>query len=130
MPHKPSYREAVDTFDWNGVRAALGWPDAGDVSLATTIVDRHVAREAPALIWIGKDGSEARISYRELSEASSRFANALRRQGVKPGDRIAGLMPRRVEALIAVIGTLKAGAVYVPMFTAFQHSGIRSLEFT
>ena len=125
MPRKPSYREAVDAFHWHDVRAALGWRDAGNVSLATAIVDRHVAREAPALIWIGKDGSEARVSYHQLSEASSRFANALRRHGVKPGDRVAGLMPRVVEALIALIGTLKAGAVYVPIFTGFGPEAIR-----
>ncbi len=125
MQHKAAYTDAIRTFDWSGVRAALGWPDTGKVSLATAIVDRHAAREAPALIWIGKDGREARIGYRQLSEASSRFANVLRRQGLKPGDRVAGLMPRVPEALIAIIGTLKAGAVYVPMFTGFGPDAIR-----
>jgi acetyl-CoA synthetase len=118
------------------VRAALDWPEAGKVSLATAIVDRHAGRDAPALIFLGKDGSDARISYRRLSEASSRLANVLQRHGVQPGDRVAGLMPRVPEALIAIIGTLKAGAVYVPIFTGFgpdairfrlEHSGARVL---
>src|SRR5258705_10766355 len=78
------YSEAVRTFDWDGVRAALGWSGRGEVSLATSIVDRHVGRDAPALIWIGKDGIDRRIGYRELSEASSRFANVLQRHGLRP----------------------------------------------
>jgi acetyl-CoA synthetase len=124
MWRKP-YSETMRTFDWDGVRAVLGWSGRGKVSLATTIVDRHVGREAPALIWIGKDGLDRRIGYRELSEASSRFANALQRHGLRPGDRVAGLMPRTPEAMIAIIGTLKTGAIYVPIFTGFGPDAIR-----
>ena len=122
---RESYNEAVSTFDWNDVRAALGWSARGKVSLATSILDRHVERDAPALIWIGKDGAARRIGYRELSEASSRFANLLQRFGLQPGDRVAGLMPRVPETLIAIIGTLKAGAIYVPVFTGFGPDAVR-----
>jgi acetyl-CoA synthetase len=125
MQRKPAYSDAVRAFEWRGVRASLGWPEAGKVSLATAIVDRHVGRDAPALIFLGRNGRDARISYRQLSEASSRLANALQRHGVQPGDRIAGLMPRVPEALIAIIGTLKAGAVYVPIFTGFGPDAVR-----
>jgi acetyl-CoA synthetase len=122
---RESYNEAVSAFDWNDVRAALGWTARGKVSLATSILDRHVERDAPALIWIGKDGAARRIGYRELSEASSRFANLLQRFGLRPGDRVAGLMPRVPETLIAIIGTLKAGAIYVPVFTGFGPDAVR-----
>jgi acetyl-CoA synthetase len=122
---RSTYREALRTFDWKDVRGALSWPEAGKVSLATSIVDRHSAKTTPALICVGKDAAERRVSHRELSEASSRFANALRRHGIGPGDRVAGLIPRVPEALIAIIGTLKAGAIYVPMFTGFGPDAVR-----
>jgi acetyl-CoA synthetase len=122
---RETYSEAVRKFDWNDVRAALGWSKSGKVSLATSIVDRHRGREAPAMIWMGKDGIDCLVSYRELSETSSRFANVLQRHGVRPGDRVAGLMPRVPEALIAILGALKAGAIYVPMFTGFGPDAIR-----
>ena len=86
---------------WVGSRAEK-------VSLGTSIVDRHAASERVALICVGKDGSERRLTYRELSEASNRFANLLQRLGVEPGDRVAGLMPRGPEVIIAIIGTLEA----------------------
>jgi len=122
---RETYREACVRFAWEAIRAGLGWSGNGKVSLATSIIERHVARDAPALICIGKDGTDRRISYRELSQASSRLANVLQRHGVRSGDRVAGLMPRVPEALICVIGTLKAGAIYVPMFTGFGPDAIR-----
>jgi acetyl-CoA synthetase len=122
---RDSYGETCARFAWDSVRAELGWSGNDKVSLATSIVERHAARDVPALICIGKDGTDRRISYRELSEASSRLANVLQRHGVRSGDRVAGLMPRVPEALICVIGTLKAGAIYVPMFTGFGPDAIR-----
>ena len=122
---RKSYTEAAAAFDWRDVRAALGWGDASRVSLGEAIVDRHADSNRTALIWIGSDGREQRLSYRDLSEASNRFAAALRRLGVRPGDRVAGLMPRVPETLAVIIGALKAGAIYVPMFTGFGPDAIR-----
>src|SRR5262249_56507310 len=125
MMRRESYREAYARFAWEDVRAALGWSNDGKVCLATSIADRHVARDTPALICIGKEGTGRGVSYRELADASSRFANVLQRYGVGPGDRVAGVMPRGPEALIALFGTLKARAIYVPMVTGFGPDAIR-----
>lgn len=122
---RKSYTEAAAAFDWRDVRSAFGWGDASRVSLGEAIVDRHADSNRTALIWISSDGREQRLSYRDLSEASNRFAAALRRLGVKPGDRVAGLMPRVPETLVVIIGALKAGAIYVPMFTGFGPDAIR-----
>lgn len=120
-----SYTDVVRAFDWSTVHEALGWKPSEKVSLGASIVDRHAASERVALICVGPDGTERRLTYRELSEASNRFANLLRRLGVEPGDRVAGLMPRGPEVIIAIIGTLKLGAIYVPIFTGFGPDSIR-----
>ncbi len=120
-----SYTDVVRAFDWSTVHEALGWKPGEKVSLGASIVDRHAASERVALICVGPDGTERRLTYRELSEASNRFANLLRRLGVEPGDRVAGLMPRGPEVIIAIIGTLKLGAIYVPIFTGFGPNSIR-----
>jgi acetyl-CoA synthetase len=120
-----SYAAAVQAFDWSTVHEALGWKPGEKVSLGAAIVDRHAASERVALICVGPDGSERRLTYRELSEASNRFAHLLQRLGVEPGDRVAGLMPRGPEVIIAIIGTLKLGAIYVPIFTGFGPDSIR-----
>jgi acetyl-CoA synthetase len=123
MPFE-SYTDAVRAFDWSAVDEALGWELGKKVSLGDSIVDRHAASERVALICVASDGTERCLSYRELSEASNRFANLLQNVGVKPGDRVAGLMPRGPEVIIAIIGTLKLGAIYVPIFTGFGRDSI------
>jgi acetyl-CoA synthetase len=136
---RPSYREALGRFRWNDVLDELGWTGQPTVNLATTIVDRHARGSGggrTALICIGQDGADRRVSFRELSEQSARFANVLTRLGVKKGDRVAALMPRVAETLAIILGVLKVGAVYVPIFAGFgpdavryrlQHSGARLL---
>jgi acetyl-CoA synthetase len=120
-----AYAKAVASFDWENVLQAIEWNASEKVSLGYSIVDRHIERSRPALLVVGKDGSERSYSYRQLSEASNRFANLLQQSGIKPGDRVAGFMPRGAEVLIAIIGTLKAGAIYVPIFTGFGADAIR-----
>ena len=124
MPFE-SYADAVQAFDWSTVDKALGWEPGKKVSLGNSIVDRHAASERVALVCVASDGTERCLTYRELSEASNRFANLLQQMGVKPGDRVAGLMPRGPEVILAIIGTLKLGAIYVPIFTGFGPDSIR-----
>ncbi len=120
-----SYADVVRSFDWKTVHEALGWKPGEKVSLGASIVDRHAKNGRVALISIGQAGVVRRFTYSDLSEASNRFANLLRRLGVQPGDRVAGLMPRGPEAVVAIIGTLKLGAIYVPVFTGFGPDAIR-----
>jgi len=124
MTHE-AYDDAVQSFHWSAVHDALGWKGSERVSLGHSIVDRHVSSGRVALIALGKDGRERRYGFAELSQASNRFANLLMRLGVRPGDRVAGLMPRGADVLVAIIGTLKAGAIYVPIFTGFGSDAIR-----
>ncbi len=120
----PEYLTAVRQFDWRDVRSALGWGEAQAVHLARTIIDRHRHGDRCALIFIDDQGCESRHSYAELAEQSDRAASFLRSLGVGAGDRVAGFMPRGPEILIAMLGAIKAGAVYVPIFTGFKRDAI------
>jgi long-chain acyl-CoA synthetase len=64
----------------------------------------------PALIFQGKT-----ISYRELQSLSAAFANALINLGIKPGDRIALLLPNSPQMIVALFGAWKAGGIVVPL---------------
>ncbi|WP_437913601.1 amino acid adenylation domain-containing protein [Sorangium sp. So ce302] len=66
--------------------------------------------DATALV----DGS-ARLSYGELDRRSDELARALVARGVRPGDRVALLAPKSAEAIVALVGTLKAAAVCAPL---------------
>ena len=124
---KPSYADGVKSFQWSEALADLGWNGHDDVDLAYTILDRHVSAESKsrtAIHWLGKDGSERRVSFDELSSESKRIANLLRRHGLQRGDRVAGVLPRTPEAIAIIIACLRAGAVYVPIFSGFSAEAV------
>ena len=73
---------------------------------------------------IGQDLAVQTLTYDELRAESERFASALLQIGVRPGDRVATLMGKSREYLVTLMGIWRAGAVHVPLFTAFAPSAI------
>ena len=120
LADKPAYRQVQAAFDWRMALDTLGWSGQPTVDLAGTIVDRHVQggkADRAALVWIGADGAERRITFGELASESARFANVLLRLGVVKGDRVAIVLPRIPEVIPVIIGAFRAGAIIVPIFT-------------
>jgi acetyl-CoA synthetase len=128
------YPEVVEQFDW----AALWQLVDGDgrhLSIAHECVDRWVGR-GTALRLQFADGRRETWSFADLAAWSSRFAHLLERSGVQRGDRVALLLEPSLPYYGALFGTLKRGAVAVPLFTLFgpdalvprlQDSGARLL---
>jgi acetyl-CoA synthetase len=101
----------------------------GALNIAHEALDRHVLAGKGgklAIRWIAKDGSRHDFSYHELSTATNRFANMLRSLGVAPGERVYSLLGRVPELYVAALGTLKAGCVFCPMFSAFGPEPIKA----
>ena len=123
------YEAERASFSWEQARRLLdGLPD-GKLNIAYEAVDRHVANgsgDKTAFRLIAKDESATDISYRELMHLTNRFANALRSLGVNRGARIYSLLGRVPELYISVLGTLKAGCVFSPLFSAFGPEPVKS----
>jgi acetyl-CoA synthetase len=117
------YSSARASFSWDAARRALdGLPGGRGLNIAHEAVDRHAngaLADLVALRCLAKDGSVRDLTYRELRDATNRFANALTKLGVKKGERVFVLANRIPELYIACLGTLKAGAVFSPLFSAF-----------
>ena len=128
-PNLIDYDAVAADFRWESVRRHLeGLPHGAGLNIAYETVDRHArgaARKRAALIWLGKTGDVREFSYGDLADETSRFANVLQKLGIGRGDRVFGLMGRVPELYIAVLGTLKAGAVFCPLFSAFGPDPIR-----
>jgi acetyl-CoA synthetase len=124
----PADEELRAGFDWTWARAELdGLPD-GALNIAHEAVDRHAAGprgDHTALHWVGRDDVVERFSYRDLQRRTNRFANVLTSLGVHRGDRVFALAGRIPELYVAALGTLKAGAVFCPLFSAFGPEPIR-----
>jgi acetyl-CoA synthetase len=97
--------------------------DRTDLNLAELLCDRHPA-DAVAFTLVQPDLSTTDLTYGELRERSERFAAALAGLGVRPGDRVATLMGKSADYVVAVVGLWRAGAVLVPLFTAFAAPAI------
>jgi len=95
------------------------------LNIATECVDRHAASGREALIVVRAEGGEDVITYRELSEASSRFAHYLEARGVQPGERVAIMLEPSRAFYTAMFGVIKRGAIAIPLFTLFGPDGIR-----
>ena len=96
---------------------------AGDACAAHLLCDQHDP-EAPAHRIVAADLSFRDITYGELRRESERFAGVLKGFGIGPGDRVATLMGKTREYLVAVMGIWRLGAVHVPLFTAFAPPAI------
>ncbi len=123
------YDEACAAFSWDGARALLdGLPD-GALNIAHEAIDRHVAHgmaDKVAIRWIATDGRKVDYSYADLKAQTNRFANVLGELGIGKGDRVYALLGRVPELYIAALGTLKAGAVFCPLFSAFGPEPIKA----
>lgn len=129
------YAEAVRSFAYEeAVNAALQG-DLGALNACVECCDRHVGTDKAALVWEDRDGNGKRYSFEQLQEMAARFANVLRSQGVGPGDRVAGLLPRTPELLVTILATWRLGAVYQlcslplvrrPSSTGWSNPGPRS----
>jgi acetyl-CoA synthetase len=129
VPNVVDYAAARRTFSWEAARAALdGLPGDAGLNIAHEAVDRHAAgprRDRIAMRWLRKDGTVTEATYGELRASTNRFANMLRTLGIGPRDRVFTLLGRVPELYVAAIGTLKTGAVFSPLFSAFGPEPIR-----
>ncbi|BAK77014.1 acetyl-CoA synthetase [Pseudogulbenkiania sp. NH8B] len=118
------YSAAVSQFDYQETVRQVLTGNLEAINACIECCDRYAGTGRIALYYESSDGSSASYTFSQLKEYSARFANWLQAQGVRPGDTVAGLLPRTVELLITVLGTWRLGAVYQPLFTAFGPKAI------
>jgi acetyl-CoA synthetase len=95
------------------------------LNIAHECIDRHAGRSNPAVIVVRSEGPDEVLGFGELAEASARFAHYLVSRGIKAGDRVAVMLEPSRAFYVAVFGTMKAGAVAVPLFTLFGPDGVK-----
>ncbi len=128
-PSLGDYSAVRKGFSWDQARAALRGLPGGGLNIAYEAVDRHLDEglaDKVAIRWIGRDLGVQDFSYQDLGALSSRFAHLLERLGVAPGERVFSLLGRVPELYIAALGTLKAGRVFAPLFSAFGPEPVKA----
>ena len=106
---------------------SIKWFEDGTLNLAYNCVDRHLAKrgDQTAIIWEGDDPKDSRtVTYRQLHAEVCRFANVLKAQGVKKGDRVTIYLPMIVEAAYAMLACARIGAIHSVVFGGFSPDSI------
>ena len=105
MPNIGDYRKTYDAFSWDT-------PER--FNFGRDVVDRWAEENRSAVVWLGTGGEERRLSFRDVSVASNRFANAARELGVRRGDRVMVVLGKVPEWYVILTGLLKLGAIVIP----------------
>ncbi|PIQ04270.1 MAG: acetate--CoA ligase, partial [Nitrospirae bacterium CG18_big_fil_WC_8_21_14_2_50_70_55] len=113
---------------WDFHTAEIAFFEGGELNVSANCLDRHLATRGAqtALIWEGDDPAHDRhITYRELHEQVCRFANVLKANGVKKGDRVTIYLPMIPELAVAMLACARIGAVHSVIFAGFSPNSIR-----
>ncbi|MBI3883516.1 MAG: AMP-binding protein, partial [Sphingobacteriales bacterium] len=115
-------------LDWNFKEPSIKWFEGGQLNITENCLDRWVKTQpdAPAIIWEPNDPKEKNkiLTYKELHEQVSQFANVLKINGAKRGDIICIYMPMVPELAIAVLACARIGAIHSVVFGGFSAQSI------
>ncbi len=116
------YTEISDV-SYDAADLHIRWFSDGTLNAAANCLDRHLEErgDQTAIIWEGDDPADSRhITYAELHAEVCKFANVLKAEGAKKGDRITIYMPMIPEAAIAMLACVRIGAVHSVVFGGFS----------
>src|SRR4029077_18089319 len=104
------------------------WFVGGKLNISENCLDRHLTgprRNKAAIIWEGEPGDRRTLTYEQLHREVCRFANVLKRNEIKKGDRVIIYLPNIPEAAIAMLACARIGAVHSGVFGGFSSESIR-----
>ncbi len=115
-------------LEWNFKEPSVKWFINGKLNITENCLERHLASRADqtAIIWEPNDPKEPNktLTYKELHKQVCQFANVLKNNGAKKGDRICLYMPMIPELAIAVLACARIGAIHSVVFAGFSASSL------
>jgi acetyl-CoA synthetase len=118
---KPYTKVKNTSYDSHNV--SIKWYEDGTLNASYNCIDRHLKKRADqvAIIWEGDDPThDETITYRQLHERVCKFANVLKANGVKKGDRVTVYLPMIPEAAYAILACARIGAIHSVVFGGFS----------
>ena len=108
---------------------SIRWFEDGTLNISANCIDRHLATRADqvAIIWEGDNPAESeQITYRQLHERVQKFANVLKKLGVKKGDCVTIYLPMIPEAAYAMLACTRIGAIHSIVFGGFSPDSLQN----
>jgi acetyl-CoA synthetase len=104
------------------------WFDGGKLNVSENCLDRHLdgpTKNKVAILWEGEPGDKRALTFQQLHRDVCRFANVLKRNKIRKGDRVIIYLPTIPEAAIAMLACTRIGAVHSVVFGGFSADSIR-----
>ena len=115
---------------WDFKTAKIEWFIGGKTNVAYNCLDRHLAgsrKNKAALVWEGDSPEESRVlTYQDVFRETCKFANVLKKAGVKKGDRVTLYMPMVPELAIAMLACARIGAIHSVVFGGFSAESLKN----
>src|SRR5579864_8235612 len=122
------HRQWDKVLEWNFTEPKIKWFEGAKLNITENCLDRHLPAKAddPAIIWEPNNPDEPSlvITYKELHFKVCQFANVLKNNGAKKGDRICIYMPMVPELAVSVLACARIGAIHSVVFGGFSAQSI------
>ena len=123
------YEKWDKVFYWDDKEYKHTWFEGGKLNVSYNCLDRHVKAgkgDRVAFIWEADEPGESKtLTYQQLYDEVCRFANVLKKYGVKKGDRVCIYLPMVLELPIAMLASARIGAIHSVVFGGFSSDALR-----
>ncbi len=117
-------------LEWDFTKPEIKWFQGGKLNMSYNCLDRHLTdgrRNKAALIWQGEPEDDVKVyTYQMLYTEVCRFANVLKKKGVKKGDRVSIYLPMVPELVISLLACARIGAIHSVVFAGFSAVALQS----
>ncbi|MEK7332065.1 MAG: acetate--CoA ligase [Nitrospirota bacterium] len=115
-------------LEYNFEKPEIKWFQGGKLNVSYNCLDRFIntpVRNKAAIIWEGDDGSYKTYTYQQMYYEVNRFANVLKKHGIKKGDRVTIYLPMIPELAISMLACARIGAIHSIVFGGFSAQALR-----
>lgn len=126
--HLTWYKKWDKVWDWDFHKPYMKFFVNGKLNASYNCLDRHLnsaARNKAAIIWEADDGSYRTYTYQQLAYEVNRFANVLKKNGIKKGDRVTIYLPMIPELAISMLACARIGAIHSVVFGGFSPQSLQ-----
>ncbi len=121
------FKKWKKAYSWDPEKAICKWFEGGKLNVSYNCLDRHISTKGDriAIKWEGDGGDTATYTYRQLYDEVCRFANVLKKRGIKKGDRVAIYLPMIPQLVISMLACARIGAIHNVVFAGFSADALR-----
>jgi acetyl-CoA synthetase len=126
--HITWYKKWNKVLEYDFTKPQIKWFQGGKLNVSYNCLDRHITsatRNKAAIIWEADDGSYKTFTYQQMYYEVNKFANVLKKHGVKKGDRVTIYLPMIPELAIAMLACSRIGAIHSIVFGGFSAQSLK-----